>query len=163
MEIATAHATSTGQPAAFFARWNDVESWPLWSPDTTWAKVDGPCEVGARGVMKPAGGPKVRFVIIAAEKDREQTDVTSLLGARLRFRHLVAPTLSGGSTLDVDISMAGPMTWLWSRVLGPNFRKTAQTDLDRLVKLVESEAHVGEQADTEGGAYAGAEQSPPGT
>jgi hypothetical protein len=163
MEIATAHATSTGQPAAFFARWNDVESWPLWSPDTTWAKVDGPCEVGARGVMKPAGGPKVRFVIVAAERDREQTDVTLLLGARLRFRHLVAPTPAGGSTLDVDITMEGPMTWLWSRVLGPNFKKTAQTDLDRLVKLVESESQVAEPAHSGDEAYAGAEQSPSGT
>ncbi|MEP6462626.1 MAG: hypothetical protein ABJC62_04270 [Frankiaceae bacterium] len=65
MELGRGYATSTATPAAFFARWIDHDTWPEWSPDTEWVRLDGPVEVGTRGVLKPKGGPKAKFVISA--------------------------------------------------------------------------------------------------
>ena len=54
----------------------DVESWHLWDPEVRWARLDAPLAVGATGTLKPAGGPKARFVVTHAEAGRRLTDVT---------------------------------------------------------------------------------------
>ncbi len=138
IELGSGHNTSTASPDAFFARWVDHATWPQWSPDTDWVRVDGPVAVGTTGTMKPAGGPKVRFTVTACEPGREYTDTTRLPGARLVFQHLAVPD-GQGTELSVRVTMSGPMTWLWSRVMGGGFAESAQVDLDRLVTLVETE------------------------
>ena len=136
--LGTASATSTAPAAGFFARWIDHNSWGQWSPDTDWVKLDGPVALGATGVIKPTGGPKTRFTISALELDHEYTDTSYLPGARLVFQHLVRAE-GGVTTLDVAVSMSGPLAWLWARVMGGSFRDSTQSDLDRLVALVEAE------------------------
>ncbi|BDZ46822.1 SRPBCC family protein [Naasia aerilata] len=136
IELATGAASSTASPDAFFARWVDHASWSSWSPDTEWVKVGTPVRVGTRGVLKPKGGPKVRFFVSACEPGREYTDTSLLPGARLLFQHLVEPTPSG-SALRVRVWVEGPLGRIWAKVMGGGFRQTAQADLDRLVALVE--------------------------
>lgn len=134
--LATGAASSTAPPAAFFARWVDHDTWSSWSPDTEWVRVERPVRTGTRGVLKPKGGPKVKFVVTACDPDREYTDTSLLPGARLVFQHTVEPTPTG-SELRVRVSMEGPLGRLWAKVLGGGFRDSAQADLDRLVGLVE--------------------------
>ncbi len=136
--ITTAHADSTAPPSAFFARWADMATWPEWNADTEWVRLDGPFVEGATGVLKPRGGPKVKFVVQKLVPDVEFVDVSLLVGARLRFDHLVTSRPDGGSTIDVAITITGPLRWVWTRILGKGFRESAQPDLDRLVKTAES-------------------------
>ncbi|MEJ7741175.1 MAG: SRPBCC family protein [Nocardioidaceae bacterium] len=135
-ELGRGHAISTASPDAYFARWIDHDTWPAWSPDTEWVRVDGPVQVGTRGVLKPKGAPKVKFIISACSPGREYTDTTLLPGARLVFQHTVEPAASG-TELRVQITMRGPLTFLWSKIMGAGFRESAQADLDRLVRMVE--------------------------
>jgi hypothetical protein len=135
-ELGRGTATSTADPDAFFARWIEHDTWPQWSPDTEWVRVEGPAAVGTRGVLKPKGGPKVRFVITACTPGHEYTDTSSLPGARLVFAHTVVPH-DAGSKLDVLVTISGPLSWLWAKIMGGGFRQSAQADLDRLVRLVE--------------------------
>src|SRR3954449_11814054 len=97
IEITQAHASSTAPPAAFFERWADMATWPEWNADTEWVRLDGPFATGSTGVLKPKGGPKVKFVIEKLVPDQEFVDVSLLVGARLTFRHLVTRTPEGGS------------------------------------------------------------------
>jgi hypothetical protein len=136
IELGRGVATSTASPDAYFARWIDHDSWPTWSPDTEWVRLNGPVSVGTHGVLKPKGGPKAKFVITACVPDKEYTDTTRLPGARLVFRHTVQPA-DVGSDLSVLVTMAGPLAFLWARVMGGGFRESAQSDLNRLVQLVE--------------------------
>lgn len=136
MELGRGHATSTATPDAFFARWIDHDTWSEWSPDTEWVRLDGPVEVGTHGVLKPKGGPKTKFVISACTPGREYTDTSRLPGARLVFRHTVEPA-APGCELHVQVTMDGPLAWVWAKILGGGFRESAQGDLDRLVRLVE--------------------------
>jgi Polyketide cyclase / dehydrase and lipid transport len=138
--IATAHATSSAAPSAFFERWADMATWPEWNTDTEWVRLDGPFAAGSTGVLKPKGGPKVKFVIEKLVPDHEFVDVSLLLGARLTFHHLVTARPDGGSAIDVTVTMSGPLRWLWTRILGKGFKATAQPDLGRLVSVVESAA-----------------------
>ena len=134
--IAHANLSSSAAASSFFARWCDHATWGEWSPDTDWVRVEGPVVRGARGVLKPVKGPKVRFEISALETDTEYTDTSLLPGARLVFQHLVRSTTTG-SDLEVHVSLTGPLSALWARILSPNFATSVPADLRRLVDLVE--------------------------
>ncbi len=88
-------------------------------------------------MLKPRGGPRVKFVIERLVPDREFVDVSLLTGARLRFAHRVTPNAGGGCAIDVTISIEGPLRRVWQMVLGNGLRKSAQPDLDRLAAIAE--------------------------
>ncbi|MEV6520467.1 SRPBCC family protein [Longispora sp. NPDC051575] len=142
MMIAQAEVTSPAAPSAFFDRWADMATWPEWNTDTDWVRLDGPFVPGATGVLKPKGGPKVRFVVAALVPDREFTDVSTLFGARLTFRHLVERT-PAGTRVAVTVDLTGPLGRLWNLVLGKGIKASLQADLDRLAAVA-----AGRGADT---------------
>ncbi|MGW5225102.1 SRPBCC family protein [Nocardia niigatensis] len=135
-QIATATATSTAAPAAFFAKWADMATWPEWNQDTEWVTLDGPFEQGATGTLKPKGGPKTKFVVTKLT-DTEFIDSSKLIGARLIFAHEV--TTDGTiTTVRVSISMEGPLRGLWTKIMGGNLAKSLQGDVDALVAAAEA-------------------------
>jgi hypothetical protein len=134
--IATATVTSSATPAAFFAAWADMATWPEWNLDTEWVRLDGPFVEGATGTLKPTGGPKVPFAVARLVDGQEFTDVSRLIGARLTFRHLVA-TDRGQTTVSVVVSMTGALAPVWRLILGNDLRNSLQPDLDRLAQRVE--------------------------
>jgi len=136
--LAEARASSAAPPSAFFACWADMATWPEWNSDTEWVRLDGPFTAGARGVLKPRGGPRVKFEITVLVPDREFTDVSRLAGARLTFRHLVQARPDGGSDLHVAITMSGPLGWLWTRALGKGLKASLAPDLAGLVATAEA-------------------------
>ena len=134
--LASARRRSTAEPTAYFAKWVDHDNWSEWSPDTEWVELEGPVEVGVRGVLKPVGGPKTAFVVAECTPDRVYTDVSRLPGARLTFRHAVAPA-AGGSELHVEVTLEGPLAWLWARSVFRHFPDSVPQDLDRIIAVVE--------------------------
>ena len=138
IDIATGNVTSSAPPAAFFDRWADMATWPEWNLDTEGVRLDGPFRQGATGTLKPKGGPNVRFVVESLVQDKEFVDVSRLMGARLVFSHQVTETPGGGCTVRVQVSMSGPLAWLWNRVLGKGLRTSVQPDLERLAKVAEA-------------------------
>lgn len=140
--LGTAHITSTAEPAAFFARWADMATWPEWNADTEWVRLDGPFATGSTGVLKPRGGPKTTFVISEVAPDRF-TDVSKLLGARLTFNHRIQPAPDGGSAVQVTVTLAGPLALLWNRILGKGIKSTLHRDLEALKTTAETKSATG--------------------
>ncbi|NUR71757.1 MAG: hypothetical protein HOU81_13120 [Hamadaea sp.] len=138
--IATARITSAAPAAAFFARWADMATWPEWNTDTAWVRLDGPFRTGVTGVLKPKGGPEVKFVVAVLEPGREFTDVSLLAGAKLTFRHLVGHDADGRTTVDVDVTLGGPLAFMWSVILAKGIRESLQADLDRLNAVCSAES-----------------------
>ena len=143
IELATAQASSAAPPQEFFERWVDHATWGEWSPDTEWARVDGPVRAGAHGVLKPKGGPKTKFTVSECEPGRVYTDISRLPGARLTFRHTAERAAAGpgselaGSELTVRVWLDGPLSWLWARTAFRGFATSGPADLARLIMLVE--------------------------
>ena len=136
--LVSAHATSSAPPSAFFERWADMDTWPEWDEAVAWARLDGPFAAGSTGVLKPKGGPKVSFVIETLVEGVEFTDVSSMPGARLRIRHLVS--VEGRATrVDVDVSIEGPLAWLWRRAIGKGIASSAPVGLATLVTVAEAD------------------------
>ena len=140
IELATAHTTSSAPPAEFFARWADMETWPEWNTDTEWVRLDGPFETGSTGVLKPKGGPKVKFVIDKLT-DAEFVDVSKLVGAKLVFAHEIEET-PAGTEVTVNVSLHGPLARIWNLILGKDISGSVQPDLDRLKAVAESNARI---------------------
>ena len=130
--IATAQITTDVQPQAFFERWADMATWPQWNTDTLWVRLDGPFRTGSTGQLKPKGGPKTRFVIASLVPGREFTDVSLLLGARLQFQHLVDVDSSNRTTVSVQVTLTGPLSFFWNAILGKDIAKGLSDDLARL-------------------------------
>jgi len=137
-QIAVAHASSTAAPSAFFARWADMATWQQWNADTEWARLDGPFAEGATGVLKPKGGPQVKFHI-ASLTDREFVDVSTLFGARLTFDHQISST-ADRTHVAVTVTLTGPMGWFWNLAIGKGIRSGLQQDLNQLVAVAEAAA-----------------------
>lgn len=136
--LATARATTTVAPQEFFETWADVGTWPEWNSDIDWVTRDAAFEQGATGKLKPTGGPTVRYTIETLTADRF-TDVSKLIGARLTFDHRL--TTSGDlTTVEVEISIDGPLRAVWNRIMGGGVVRAAQPDLDSLVATVEKRA-----------------------
>lgn len=135
--LASASTDSTATSAAYFARWIDHSTWKEWSPDTEWVRLKGKVALGAEGILKPVNGPQVHFVISALRLDREYTDTSRFPGARLVFQHVATP-VDRGAALDVNVSLTGPLAWLWKLILGGGFRESVPADLERLKELVEA-------------------------
>lgn len=135
--IATASARSSAPAAAFFARWADMGTWPEWNTDTAWVRLDGPFGQGATGVLKPKGGPKVPFTVARLD-ERAFVDVSRLPGGRITFDHRIDET-AAGTTVEVTVSINGPLGWVWRRILANDFRAALQPDLDRLVATAEAD------------------------
>jgi hypothetical protein len=138
--LASAAVTSAASPAAFFARWADMATWPEWNLDTEWVRLDGPFAEGATGTLKPKGGPKVPFRVERLS-DTEFVDVSTLLGARLTFAHHVS---GGGGATDVrvEVTLTGPLAPLWRLVLGRGIRSSVQPDLERLAAAAEADEQL---------------------
>jgi uncharacterized protein YndB with AHSA1/START domain len=139
LTVVTARARSSAPPAAFFARWADLDTWPEWDTAVAWGRLDGPFAAGTTGELKPARGPKVRFVIETLEPGREYTDVSAMPGARLWIRHLVR-TDDGGTDVEVEVSLDGPLARVWKLLLGRGLARSTVSGLDRLVVVAESDA-----------------------
>ena len=138
--LATATVTSAASPAAFFARWADMASWPEWNLDTEWVRLDGPFAEGATGTLKPRGGPKVTFTVERLSAT-EFIDVSALLGARLRFAHHISNT-AGATDVRVEVSITGPLAALWRLILGRGIRASVQPDLERLATAAEADEQL---------------------
>ncbi|WP_369230216.1 SRPBCC family protein [Streptomyces sp. R21] len=141
MTLGNARITSAAAPAAFFARWADIATWPEWNADTEWVRLDGPFATGSTGVLKPKGGPRTKFVI-AELSDSEFTDVSLLLGARLTFHHLIGATPDGGSEVRVAVTLAGPLARVWNLILGKGIKESLQRDLEALQVVAETGSEV---------------------
>jgi len=141
--LCSATATSTAPPVAFFARWEDMGTWPDWDEAVAWTRLHGPFAEGTSGELKPKGGPKVRFVIETLVPGSEFTDVSSMPGAKLRIRHLVAVDDSGLTSIDIEVSVEGPLAWLWGRVLRRGIASSTPVGLAQLVALAEADVAAG--------------------
>lgn len=136
--LSSARITSTASPQAFFDRWADMATWPEWTLDTEWVRLDGPFAEGTTGALKPKGGFTVRFVVERLVPGEVFVDVSYLPGARLTFDHRVRVLDDGRSEVSVQVHLSGLFAPLWRLVLGSGVAASVQPDLERLAAVAEA-------------------------
>jgi len=101
--------------------------------------VDGPLAVDTRGILKPVRGPATPFTFTEVTPDVGFTDVSRLPLARLTFTHRIEPTPTG-STFTHSVTITGPLSPLFARVVGRNVATGLPRAMRQLARLAETPA-----------------------
>jgi hypothetical protein len=143
-------ADSDATPDAVWRRYVDVEHWSEWSPKgVEKSSIDGDFEVGTEGMSKAPNLPKGKFELIEVEPERRFVSKAELPGGKLTFEHMIEPT-NGGTRITHRATLTGPLTFLWSPVIGRIIKRGLPDGVERLAELaVEKEEEARKEADEE--------------
>jgi hypothetical protein len=117
---------TTANPSAVFALWADINHWADHDQGIEWAKLEEDFAEGSKCTIKPKGGPKVSATILTIVPNEKFVDVSHLFGAKLQFDHIITQN-DHFTTVAVTMTLSGPLTWLWAKILGKN----QQADLEQ--------------------------------
>jgi len=128
-------ADSSASPAAVWDRYVDVEHWSEWSKKgVERSSIDGDFEVGTKGKSKAPGLPEGKFELIVVEPQQRFVSKAKLPGGTLVFEHIVEPT-DGGARITHRATLDGPLTFLWSPVIGRIIKRGMPNGVERLAEL----------------------------
>ena len=120
-----------------WAVWSDLPNWPTWDTAAEWVKPDQPGDVmvvGRTYLLKPRRGPKGRGTMTHVDPGRGYADVTPLFLCQLGFDHHVEELPDGrGVSITHRVTLSGPMTFLFRKVLGERIAAGTPAVMDNLV------------------------------
>lgn len=129
-----AHTESTtGRRVDVWALWTDVSAWGQWDEGLNEATLDTDFAAGATGTIVPNSGPTAAFWIAEVDDRRSYTFVTKMPGARLNVKRELLDAQT--TTFKHTVWFEGPLTWVWSRLVGRSFRKQLPPTMRRLAHL----------------------------
>lgn len=134
--LAKIHQTTKAKPAAIFNLWADVDHWADYDESIEWAKLTDTLEEGGKCTVKPKGGPKVKATISTIEQNQRFINVSHLLGAKLMFDHGLSQQ-NGQTIVAITVTINGPLSWLWAKILGKNQQTELEKSTANLIKKAE--------------------------
>ncbi len=117
--------------------WRDVNRWTEWHDDIDLCGMEGEFELGNSFRFKPKGGPEFRIVIVDLRPGRSFTDVTRFWGARMYDAHEVE-AIPGGVRITGTITVQGPLSFLWTRLVAANVAASAPAEMEAAVARARS-------------------------
>lgn len=118
--------------------WIDVNNWTTWHGDLDFCKMDEPFAVGSHFYLKPKGVAPVRIEITEIKEGASFTDCTIFFGAKM-FDTPELEATPEGLRLTNTLTVKGPLSFLWAKLVAENVAKTVPEENDALVKLARSE------------------------
>lgn len=105
-------------PEKIWACYRDVSNWSSWDTELKSSLLKGAFTEGASIEIQPTKGPKVLSTIITCVENKKLTVRTKLpLKTMMTFDHVIEKTDRGISVCH-RIEIAGPLTFLFRRVIG---------------------------------------------
>lgn len=130
--------TTTAHCDQVWRVWSDVANWPAWDDALDWATIDGPLVEGATVTLKPKGGPRSMSTVHDVVVGERFADRSRLPGARLTFMHDVR-THDAVTKITHSVDITGPLTFVWSRVLGNKIAAGLPAAMAKLAATAEPE------------------------
>ncbi len=124
---------------AVWRLFEDPSRWVDWHPDITSARLDGPLDVGSTVRVQQRGAPTRTLTVVAVEPGRSYATEDRMPLARLRFEHEVHRLGEHRCRILLRQSMSGPLTPIFSRLLGGRIARGVPDQLQGLAKAVERE------------------------
>ncbi|MBV1702868.1 MAG: SRPBCC family protein [Hyphomicrobiales bacterium] len=133
------YTTTTHVPAAkLFRAIADIANWPKWDSDLESTQHNGGLEAGARFMLKPKGGPKVKMEIIEAIAPTHFDDLAHLPLAKMRTSHHFAQS-AGQTRIDVKIEVWGCLSFFWDRVVARQQAASTPEQTRRFIAYAEAQ------------------------
>ena len=117
-----------------WALWQDIDNWPSWHDDLEYCQLQGDFIVGNHFILKPKDGPKVKIELVAINEGHSFSDCTRFFGAKMIDTHEVIETAEG-ICLKNTLTVTGPLTWLWRKLVINHIAATIPDETDALAKL----------------------------
>jgi len=95
----------------------DLKRWPEWDDDIKAVEHEGAPEAGTRFTLHLKDGAAVTLTVEAIEPPAIFVDQAKLPLARMLSRHELLPAEGGGTRLRHVITLSGPLSWLWDRLV----------------------------------------------
>ena len=118
--------------------WADVPNWSDWDNDVESSELFGEFKAGTRGIMKPAGGPKAKFLMIECQHLKSFTDRSFLPLCKMDFIHTMIQTKEG-LVITHKVVMTGLLTYLFSKVIGSKIKSGLPVAVENLIQLAEKD------------------------
>lgn len=132
------HTTvSAASREAVWSLWSDTTGWPRWNPTIAEISFDGPFAEGTRGSLKPAKGPRSKVVLRDVQPGAGFANVARLPGAEMRVEHVVADADGGGSRVAERAVLSGPLSGLWSLLLGRQLQRDMTAGAEATARAAE--------------------------
>jgi hypothetical protein len=125
-------------PESIFKLWEDIDHWADYDHGIEWAKITDKFAVGGHYTLKPKGGPKVKATILVVDPGKQFIDVSHLLGAKLQFDHTITKQ-NGATMVTVVMTISGPLSWLWAKILGKNQQADIEQSTANLIAKAEKQ------------------------
>jgi uncharacterized protein YndB with AHSA1/START domain len=92
MTFREASLETSAPPDRVWRVWSDANSWPEWNPDMKESRLDGPLQVGTRGMINTRSGGKHDVVVTHFEAGKSfELESTALPMTRMAIRATVTP------------------------------------------------------------------------
>lgn len=115
--------------------WSDVDQWHQWQEDIEFATLAGPFQRGSTFKFRPKGGPTIDIELTQVEPDASFTDLTRFPLARMLDAHELIPR-DGGLEVRTTITVSGPLTFLWRKLVVDQIVKDLPLQTERLLQRV---------------------------
>lgn len=111
----------------------DVNNWNRWDDSIEYSSIEGRFEKGNYFILKPKGGPKVRIQLVETTPNRSFMDLTRFPLAKMYGNHAFEETAEG-LRITSSISVKGPLTFLWVKLVARNIADNLAGDIEKQVE-----------------------------
>jgi hypothetical protein len=116
--------------------WADVAHWNSWDSTVKSSELYGDFNVGTKGAVKLAGGPKSKFVITDCKPFETFTNRSFMPLCKVDFTLIIAETQNGLLVTYRQV-MTGFLTFLFSTLFGKMMAKGLPKGLEDLIQHAE--------------------------
>jgi len=116
--------------------WGDVMNWNRWDNEVEYSELNGKFEVGTYGTLKPAKGPKSKFILISVNRLQGFTSRSYLPLTKMDFIHQLEEK-NGELFISHTVEIKGILTFLFSRIIGKKLIKELPKAMENLSTMAE--------------------------
>ena len=121
---------------AIWHAWVDVNNWPQWDSKLGYCEIDCGFEEGTQFILKPKGGPKIRLYLSEVVSNTRFTDYCKFPGAVMYDAHELEELPNGNVKVTNTITVKGPFSFIWAKLVAKNVAKAVPEQTDNLVEYL---------------------------
>ncbi len=128
--------TTSADPAAIWALYSDITTWPQWDQGISQVSLNGPFAVGTRGVMQPKDQEALPYQLTEVDPCRGFSDVTDIpgMGVAIQFTHRLE-RVDGGTRITHSVRITGSNAEELAANLGPVLTHGIPETMERLAAM----------------------------
>lgn len=121
----------------FWRAWADIKNWPKWDKELEYCQTghDFAFSEGNQFILKPIGGPNIRIRLAEVVENYKFTDYCKFISATMYDAHELEETPKGVRITNT-ITVTGPLSFLWVRLVAKNVVNSIPKQTDALIKYV---------------------------